>query len=155
MAGLNSKWEKALDNIAKQGNSISGATTVNIGVVMAELATVTRQMIDMAPFPGGVKNAIKNGISSVVLNETTGMLTVSAIRPSIINAGSVNLARSYHDGWAVTNPRAYYKGIYNGENVFIRFAETPGFSGHSGSPFLDMAARRIMAKYPGVHISVS
>lgn len=151
MADISKEWQNALNNLKGQ----AGIPSVNIGTVMAELESAARRMIDGSSFPGGVKNAIKNGISSVVLSETDGVLTVSAVRPSLIDAGSVNLARSYHEGWAVTNPRAFYKGTYNGKNIVIHFASTPGFSGHPGFSFLKAAAGIVMAKYPDVYITVS
>lgn len=154
MADISKEWRSALNSLASQAAS-AGIPSVNIGTVMADLENTARKMIDGSSFPGGVKNAIKNGISSAVLSETDGILTVSAVRPSLIDAGSVNLARSYHEGWAVTNPRAFYKGTYNGKSIVIHFASTPGFSGHPGVPFLRMAASTVMAKYPDVYITVS
>lgn len=155
MADMSKEWKSALKSISDQFVASAGVPSVGIGTVMSELTAEAKRMIDMSSFPQGVKNAISNGISSNILGANDGVVSVSAIKPSLIDAGSVDLARSYHDGWAVTNKKAFYKGKYKGKNVVIHFATTPGFSGHPGVPFLRMAADVVMARYPEVTITVS
>lgn len=155
MADMSKEWKSALNSIGSQYAASASVPSVDIGTVMSELAAEARRMIDMSSLPGGVKDAISNGISSNVLGPNDGVLSISAVRPSLIDAGSVDLARSYHDGWAVANKKAFYKGEYKGKNVVIHFATTPGFSGHPGVPFLRMAADIVMARHSEVTITVS
>lgn len=155
MADMSKEWKSALKSIGSQYAASASVPSVDIGTVLSELWWSVEAAIDTSSFPGGVKSAIKNGISVTTLSESDGVLSISAVKPSLIGAGSVDLARSYHEGWSVRNRNAYYRGEYKGKNVFIRFATTPGFSGHAGLQFLKIAADVVMSEYPGVIITVS
>ena len=141
---INAEADSALTNVMP-----------NISVLVAELASILKVNINGADMPGGAKSALINSVTSVATSQKTGVVSVSAMRPSIYAEfglyGSVDLALIFDQRKKVKNAAYYNKGT----GVFYRLGDKPNMVRPYNNNYLQKTAKAFMAKYPECIVTVS
>lgn len=126
-----------------------------VSALVHELAADLRRNILSSDMPGGVKNALTNSIS-VSVGATGGVVSVSAMRPSIYAPvglyGSVDLAIIYDSRKRIKSSAIYYN---NDTGDFIPIGRIEGFARPYSTNYLANTAGGFMAKHPDCIVTVS
>lgn len=141
--------------INKEANKLVDAASIDVSVLIAELANMLRSNISGADMPGGVKSALTSSISSAVTGQNTGVVSVSAMRPSIYAPlglyGSVDLALVYDQRKQVKNAPYFNRET----GVFYMLGDKPGMVRAYNNNYLQKTAEAFMAKHPECIVTVS
>lgn len=141
--------------INKEADKALAAASPDVSVLVAELDSMLRTNINGADMPGGVKSALTNSVSSVVTGQNTGVVSVSAMRPSIYAPfglyGSVDLALVYDKRKQVKNAPYFNRET----GVFYMLGDKPGMVRAYNNNYLQETAEAFMAKHPECVVTVS
>lgn len=141
--------------INKEADKAITTASIDVSVLVAELANMLRSNINGADMPGGAKSALIGSISAVVTGQKTGVVSVTAMRPSIYAEfglyGSVDLALIFDKRKQVKNAPYYNRET----GAFYMLGDKPGMVRSYNNNYLQKTAEAFMAKHPECVVTVS
>lgn len=141
--------------INREANKTLATASIDVSVLVAELANMLRSNINGADMPGGAKSALIGSISAVVTGQKTGVVSVSAMRPSIYAEfglyGSVDLALIFDKRKQVKNAPYFNRET----GVFYMLGDKPSMVRAYNNNYLQKTAEAFMAKHPECVVTVS